>query len=101
MFLKHLYLNNFRLLPFIDLEFANEINLLSGSNGLGKTSILEAIHYLALTKSFRANNDSTAIRFNCNYFDISGEVLSDQLDKNDVRIYSSDKEGKNLQKLLE
>lgn len=96
MFLKQLCLNNFRLFPFINLEFANEINVLSGLNGRGKTSILEAIHYLALTKSFRAHNDSTAVKFDCNFFEIRGEVISDQIDKNDVRVYYSHTEGKNF-----
>ncbi len=95
MFLKHLSLNNFRLFPAVELEFDQDVNVLSGMNGQGKTSILEAIHYLALTRSFRASDDSTAIRFSNDYFDISAQFFLNPAEKNDVRIFYSNDQGKN------
>jgi DNA replication and repair protein RecF len=95
MFLKHLSINNFRLFPAVELEFDQDLNVLSGMNGQGKTSILEAIHYLALTRSFRVNDDSTVIRFNSNYFDISAQFFLTPAEKNEVRIFYSNDQGKN------
>jgi DNA replication and repair protein RecF len=95
MFLKHLSLNNFRLFPAIELEFDQDLNVLSGMNGQGKTSILEAIHYLALTRSFRVGDDSTAVRFSSNFFDISAQFFLNPEEKNEVRIFYSDDQGKN------
>ncbi len=95
MFLKHLSLNNFRLFPAIEVEFDHDLNVLSGMNGQGKTSILEAIHYLALTRSFRVSDDSTAIRFSCNHFDISAQFFLNPVERNEVRVFYSNDQGKN------
>jgi DNA replication and repair protein RecF len=96
MFLRELCLNNFRLFPFIKFEFGDELNVLSGMNGQGKTSVLEAIHYLALTRSFRVNDDSAAIRFNCDHFDINAQFFLNPAETNDVRIFYSHEQGKNF-----
>lgn len=46
LFLKELKLNNFRCFSSLKLKFSNEINVITGKNGSGKTSILEAISIL-------------------------------------------------------
>lgn len=56
MKLTHLDIANFRNLVSVKLEsIANGFNLFFGNNGSGKTSLLEAIHYLSLGRSFRSN----------------------------------------------
>jgi DNA replication and repair protein RecF len=65
-------------------------------NGQGKTSILESIYYLALTRSFRTNSDKSAIRTDCRNFDITGVFFSPANNEFKVRLYYSDIEGKNL-----
>ena len=72
MVLTNLELTNFRLFTLIKLEFADGINLITGKNGCGKTSILESIYFLALTKSFRTSQDFQIIKYNTKYFDITG-----------------------------
>ncbi len=52
--LTHLHLHQFRCFKDSSFEFSPRINLISGENGAGKTSILEAIFFLAYGKSFRA-----------------------------------------------
>ncbi|HER35531.1 MAG TPA: DNA replication and repair protein RecF, partial [Halothiobacillaceae bacterium] len=42
--MARLHVERFRNLEPIDLEPAAGINLVSGANGAGKTSLLEAIH---------------------------------------------------------
>ena len=72
MYLKKLSLTNFKNYDQTDLEFSPKINCFVGNNGVGKTNILDAIHYLSLTKSFFNNIDSISIRHGEDYFIISG-----------------------------
>lgn len=53
-------------------EFNNRINCFVGDNGSGKTNILDAIHYLSLTKSYFNFSDSASINFNSDFFTIKG-----------------------------
>jgi len=46
---------NFRNLSSAPVSFSSSFNLLYGENGSGKTSVLEAIGYLGLGRSFRVN----------------------------------------------
>ncbi len=72
MYLKKLSLNNFRNYDQADLEFCPGINCFVGNNGVGKTNILDAVHYLSLSKSFFNNLDLVNIRHNEDYFLIQG-----------------------------
>lgn len=51
--LKKLYLHHFRNYEKKRLDFFSSDVLLCGRNGIGKTNILEAIHYLGLMRSFK------------------------------------------------
>jgi len=72
MYLKKLSLTNFKNYEQADLEFSPKINCFVGNNGVGKTNILDAIHYLSLTKSFFSSIDSANIRHSEEYFIIQG-----------------------------
>jgi len=63
MYLTRLSLTNFRSLSRLDLDFPRRIILLLGNNAQGKTSILEAIYYLATFSSFHATHDRQLINF--------------------------------------
>lgn len=96
MFLRKLLLKNFRLFTFKELNFSEGINLITGKNGVGKTSILEAIHYVALTKSFRTSIDKNTIQHSQPYFDIDTNlILNTNVEKN-IRFHYSPLEGKQL-----
>ena len=60
--LTELHVERLRNLQSVDLEPAGGINLISGPNGSGKTSLLEAIHTLSLGRSFRGNQPAELIR---------------------------------------
>lgn len=77
MYLKKLSLTNFKNYDQAELEFSPKINCFVGNNGVGKTNILDAIHYLSLTKSFFNNLDSANIRHNEDYFIIQGTFIRD------------------------
>lgn len=51
MHLKSLSLVNFKNYEQIDLPLSEKINCFVGENGVGKTNILDAVHYLSLCKS--------------------------------------------------
>jgi DNA replication and repair protein RecF len=53
MHLQSLRLKNFRLHRDLFLEFGQGATLVHGSNAIGKTTILEAIHLLMMGRSFR------------------------------------------------
>ena len=96
MYVKRLELTNFRLFEKTDLEFADGINLITGRNGCGKTSVLESIYFLALTKSFRTSQDFQIIKHQKDYFNIKGYFATDKKSKKISRVYYSEKDGKHM-----
>ena len=75
MKLKNLRLLNFKNHLDSSWEFNDRVNCFVGDNGSGKTNILDAIHYLSLTKSYFNSSDSTSINFNSEYFTIKGSFI--------------------------
>lgn len=55
MRIKQLQLKNFRCFATLTLDMDYPIILLEGPNGSGKTSLLEAMHYLCYVRSFRTH----------------------------------------------
>ena len=72
MHLENLSLINFKNYAGCDLRFSREINCFVGANGSGKTNLLDAIHYLSLTKSAFNTIDQQNIRHNTDYFAVHG-----------------------------
>lgn len=64
MRIKNLQLVNFRNYEKLYIEFNDNVNLLVGENGQGKTNIVEAVYMLSFGKSFRTNRDREIIKFN-------------------------------------
>jgi len=63
MYLKHLSLTNFRSLTRLDMEIPRRAVLLTGENAQGKTSVLEAIYFLAAFTSFQTHMDRQIVNF--------------------------------------
>jgi DNA replication and repair protein RecF len=63
MYLKHLSLTNFRSLTRLDVELPRRVVLLVGSNAQGKTSVLEAIYFLAAFTSLHTHVDRQMVNF--------------------------------------
>ncbi len=62
MHLTHLSLADFRSYPALDLLLAPGVNTFVGSNGQGKTNLLEAVGYLATLGSHRVASDAPLVR---------------------------------------
>jgi DNA replication and repair protein RecF len=63
MQLKHISLTNYRAFTRLDMDLPRRILLLIGGNAQGKTSVLEAIYFLATFTSFQAQHDRQIINF--------------------------------------
>ena len=62
MKIKTLKLENFRLYEDASINFNPQTNILVGKNAQGKTTIIEAINVIGLTKSHKTNKDRDMIQ---------------------------------------
>ncbi len=69
-------LQNFKNYSELSVELSSQINLITGLNGSGKTNLLDAIHYLAFTKSAFQSMDSKNLKVETPYFLIQGQFDS-------------------------
>lgn len=63
MYLTHLSLTNFRSFARLDLDVPRRVVLLVGSNAQGKTTLLEAVYFLATFTSFQTHADRQLVNF--------------------------------------
>lgn len=75
MHIENLSLINFKNYDELSLKFSKNINCLVGPNGSGKTNILDAIHYLSLTKSAFNSLDSQNIKTAEKFFTVKGSFF--------------------------
>lgn len=76
MHLKKVSLFNFRNHSSTELALVDGINCFVGDNGSGKTNILDAIHYLCLTKSSLNSIDAQSIKHSEDLFSIKGSMIN-------------------------
>ena len=62
MRLTRLHVRDLRCLADVEIELHPRLNIVSGRNGAGKSSLLEAIHLLAYGRSFRGRVRDGLIR---------------------------------------
>ncbi len=72
MHLKHLQLINFKSWSEAEFDFSPKLNCFVGLNGGGKTNLLDAIHYLCLSKSYFGNRDNRNIKQGSDFFMLEG-----------------------------
>ena len=84
--LTSLSASTFRLLD-VQLCFSSGINVIWGENGSGKSTILEAIYYMAHGRSFRTSNVKNLVSNGQNGFLIRAKVL--QNDSYDLALQRS------------
>ena len=104
MYIKNLKIRNFRLIEKQDIELNRNINVFIGNNAQGKTSILESIYMLALTKSFRNVSEEEIISKEKDFSRVEALVKSDNkqkkmtiiLEKNNKTLKIDNKEVKKL-----
>lgn len=73
MNITHLKLRFFRNHSHNELDFSPGLNLLTGPNGSGKTNVIDAIHYLCMSRSFVAASDQYVVMQGENGFRVDGD----------------------------
>ena len=96
MILRSLRLRNTRAHASSALTLTPGINLLYGSNGAGKTNILEAVHYLCLSKSFLTNVERYVLQRGKDFFEIEGKFEGTLRREVTIRIAFAAREGKRM-----
>jgi DNA replication and repair protein RecF len=81
LILRSLTTQAFRNLAAADHEFHPHANILVGRNGQGKTNLLEAIYFLATTKSFRTSRIGSVFAFGEPNVFVSGNVVRQGLER--------------------
>ncbi len=72
MHLRKLHLLNFKNYETADLDLEGSVHCFLGRNGSGKTNLLDAIHYLSLTRGINGAPDVTNIRHGAQHFLVRG-----------------------------
>lgn len=86
MLIKTLTMIDFRKYEQVSMEFGNHTNILHGENGAGKTTILEAIHSLAYTRSFKTRLDADLSRHGQVGYQLKGLFSDRQGTDHEVRL---------------
>ncbi len=86
MRVRKVQLTSFRNHAESSLEFTGGINFITGANAQGKTSILEALSYVCLTKSFLQQADATVPKFGGERFAVDAVLETDKNIVNHVRV---------------
>src|SRR3954447_5805291 len=73
----HLWLEDFRCLQGVDLELDPGLTVIHGANGQGKTSMLEAVAWIARSHSFRGVTDAPLVRNGCTEAIVRAEIMDD------------------------
>jgi len=81
MGLNRLEIQSFRNLHSVLIEPDEGLNLITGENAAGKTSLLEAIFYMSYGRSFRSSHIKHLISHDFDYFRLMGNLV-----ENDIRI---------------
>jgi DNA replication and repair protein RecF len=81
LILRSITTDQFRNLLAGDVAFHPTANILVGRNGQGKTNLLEAIYFLATTKSFRTSRVASLFRHGAASTFASGVLHRDGLDR--------------------
>lgn len=74
MSLVRLGVRGVRVIASAELQACPQLNLVLGENGSGKTSLLEAIHILSLSRSFRVGTIEPVVRHGEAHLMVTGET---------------------------
>ena len=96
MKLQSLLYKNFRNHRFLTFQPNDGITVIFGKNGSGKTSLLEGVHYCALTKGWIGANDSECVSFLSDFFSLDGSFLTDKESLVNVKIVCTKEKEKQI-----
>ena len=92
MFVNKLSLINFRNYEKASVEFSKGVNVIYGSNGTGKTNILEAVYFLSTARSHRQASNGEMIKFGADSAKITADFrLTDKNYKSEILLFADKK----------
>ena len=74
MFVDHLSLTDFRCYSSVEVDLAPGVSVFVGSNGQGKTNLVEAVEYLSSLSSHRVSSDAPLVRMGAAQAIVRGRV---------------------------
>lgn len=77
MILNHIDIINFKNIAEANISFSDGVNCLLGKNGMGKSNLLEAIHFLSFTRPFTSIPESSLIRHGEEMMLVKGDYIMD------------------------
>jgi len=75
MYIEQLEISNVRNLSNVTIEAGPKINFFFGENAAGKTAVLEAIHLISRTKSFRSPRISDILQYGEEFLTVTTELI--------------------------
>lgn len=78
MKLDKVQLTNFRNFSSATLQPSSQLTVITGRNGSGKSSLLEAIYYLGFGRSFRTNKPHSVIQHEQTAFSVFAQCCNDE-----------------------
>jgi len=73
--IKEITIANFKNYESAHAVFTPKLNFITGLNGSGKTNLLDAIHYICVTKSVNTARDLYNVRFGSDFLRIAAKIL--------------------------
>ena len=92
MILKKISIINYKNILQANLTLSEKLNCFVGSNGVGKTNLLDAVYFMSFCHSSFTNLDSMVINHAQDFFVIEGDYLSEN--STEEHIYAGMKRGK-------
>ena len=96
--LKSIDILNFKNIASTTLEFSPGVNCLLGMNGMGKSNLLEAIHFLSMARPMTSLPDNALIRHGEDMLIVKGEYLADSGTSDIIACGITRGKGKNLKR---
>jgi DNA replication and repair protein RecF len=84
--ISRLELKNFRCFDTKTLDLDAPLVLIQGNNGSGKTSLLEALHYMGYLRSFRTSNSRELIKLDSTAFFIKAICASATSEMHELQV---------------
>ncbi|MCM1377973.1 MAG: DNA replication and repair protein RecF [Clostridium sp.] len=98
MVLRNIEIINFKNIAETSLEFPAGVNCILGDNGMGKSNLLEAIHFLCLARPMSSIPESALLRHGTDLMSVRGDFVADNGSDENVRIGIVRGKGKSLKR---
>lgn len=98
MLLKRIEILNFKNIAEAQMEFSPGVNCLLGLNGMGKSNLLEAIHFLSMARPIRSVPESALIRHGSEILMVKGDYLMEGEREENVSCGITKGKGKTLRR---